>query len=416
MSDTMTPYWPPFSRFVFRWGLITMGLLLISFPFTYNWLSYPPQWLLNGCTTCTRWTAIHLLGLPATTPIHLFSDTLGLYVHLFNIVLVATMVAIVWSSISRQKAYPQLYYTLQVMMRYYLALQLLVYGIGKVFNTQFYLPEPNTIYTPLADIPRDLLYWTTMSLSRPYTIAMGIAELLAALLLWFRRTTLAGAVLSVGILINVVLINLGYDISVKLHSGLLVLLACLLLLPYRRRLWQLFTRQAMDITSLWSPSWRQRSQWRYWILKTAVIGLCLTEGLLPYIRSGEYNDDTIARPPLHGAYEVVDFIRNGDTIPPLTTDRYRWKRFFVHRQYYGIIQGMQDGMTDFELAYDTVHRALVLTRKADSTRLVLQYQPISDSSIQFRTMLQQDSIVMNCIRLNWQKTRLLEKRFEWIAE
>ena len=36
---------------------------------------------------------------------------------------------------------------------------------------------------------------------------------------------------------------------------------------------------------------------------------------------------------LYGIYEVQEFIRNNDTIPPLTTDTIRWKRIVVDKRY-----------------------------------------------------------------------------------
>ena len=45
-----------------------------------------------------------------------------------------------------------------------------------------------------------------------------LLEILAAVLILIKRTRLMGLLLSLGILINVVAVNFGFDISVKLFS------------------------------------------------------------------------------------------------------------------------------------------------------------------------------------------------------
>ncbi len=408
--------WSPSGRICFRFFAVFVLLILLSFPFDYTFLPSPAEWFRRPAVWLAQWTAAHLPGIDRSAVMQLFSDTTGLYVHVLNMAVLAVLIAIGWSVTDRRKAYPLLLYAITTLIRYYLALQLLLYGIGKVCNNQFYLPEPNTIYTPLANVPRDLLYWTTMSLSRPYTIAMGVAEILAAVLLLFRRTHLGGALLATGILTHVFLINLGYDISVKLHSGLLLLFAISLLVPHRQRLWQVFTLQALPSGTDEQPIYSGR--WRWWrgITKLTIVALLLTETLLPYIRSGQYNDDTAPRPFLHGAYMVTDFVRNGDTIPPLLSDTQRWKRFFIHRRYYAIIQGMGDDMTDFALAYDTAHHSLLLTSERDTTQLVLQYELPDDSTLFLHTVLNGDSIDLQCKKLDWRRTPLMQRPFGWTID
>ncbi len=416
MQIEQQQYWSPLTRICFRFFTAFTLLLIFTFPFDYSVLPSPAQWLRPVFESTAQWAGTHLLHIRQPAVMQLFSDTTGLYVHCFNMLLLSVLVTIAWTLTDRRKAYPRLLYGITALVRYYLALQLLIYGFNKVFKAQFYLPEPNTIYTPLAQVPRDLLYWTTMGLSRPYTVAMGVAEVLAALLLLFRRTAIAGALVSFGILTNVFLINLSYDISVKLHSGMLLLFSILLLLPDAKRICAFFTRRPATVSTVWQPTYSSRTRWWYVITKLIILCLLFTETLLPYIRAHNYNDDIAPRPFLHGAYEVSSFVRNGDTIPPLLTDTRRWKRLFIHRQHYCIIQGMNDDMQDFALAYDTARRSLVLTLEADGSQFVLHYQVVNDSLFRFSTMLGNDSIDAECKKLDWRSTPLLKKEFGWTID
>ena len=114
---------------------------------------------------------------------------------------------------------------------FYLSLQLFRYGWDKVFKHQFYLPEPNTLFTPLGYLDKDILYWSTMGSSYSFTVFGGIMELIPAVLLLFRPTRIIGAAITFGVFLQVLMINIGFDITVKCLSGFLLLLSFSLLLP-----------------------------------------------------------------------------------------------------------------------------------------------------------------------------------------
>src|SRR5204863_6312660 len=80
------------------------------------------------------------------------------------------------------------------------------------------------------------LLWTFMGSSTSYTVFSGLAEVIGGLLLMARRTTLLGALVCIGVMVNVVMLNFSYDVPVKLYSSHLLAMAFFLLLPDLRRL------------------------------------------------------------------------------------------------------------------------------------------------------------------------------------
>ena len=64
-----------------------------------------------------------------------------------------------------------------------------------------------------------------MGYSPAYNVFAGGAEALGGLLLLFRRTTTLGAVVAIGVLTNIVMLNFCYDVPVKLFSIHLTLMA-----------------------------------------------------------------------------------------------------------------------------------------------------------------------------------------------
>ena len=63
-----------------------------------------------------------------------------------------------------------------------------------------------------------------------YQMFLGWGELIPAVLLLFRRTTLIGALIMFVVMLNVFLINIFFDVCVKLNSGLYTVLALYILL------------------------------------------------------------------------------------------------------------------------------------------------------------------------------------------
>ncbi len=84
------------------------------------------------------------------------------------------------------------------------------------------------------------LAWSFLGFSQGYNYVMGGAEILSGILLLFRRTTVLGALVTVGVAGNIMAINYCYDVPVKLLSTALVIMALFLLGKDIRRLFNFF--------------------------------------------------------------------------------------------------------------------------------------------------------------------------------
>jgi len=186
----------------------------------------------------------HVYGLSSRYSPDLSSDSILLNIHLGNLAIIALLLtAMIHLLYERKKTPLPNVTTFRSVFSYYLAMQLLIYGLDKVFGNQFYFPEANTLYTPLRQLDKDILYWSTMATSKMYLTATGLIESIAAALLIFRRTRYPGGILAFATLGHVLIINLGFDISVKLHSLLLCGMALFVIWPALKALWKLFIGQ-----------------------------------------------------------------------------------------------------------------------------------------------------------------------------
>ncbi|RYY64133.1 MAG: hypothetical protein EOO12_10485 [Chitinophagaceae bacterium] len=262
---------------------------------------------------------------------------------------------------------------LQFVLTAWLAAVLARYGADKVFKTQFYLPEPTTLYTPLGFLDKDILYWSTIGTARPYNLFLGGTEVLAAGLLLWRRTRRAGLLLALTVLVQVLAVDLCFGIGVRLFSGFLLLLTLLLLAPDARS-WIAFLKgEAVAARTDASPKTealpethmvrlgethmvhlgethmvRLYGRWmRVWVL-----GVIALEALWPALRSGNWNDDVAARPPLHGAWAVLE------QAPEAQGGLPRAQRLLVHRAGYFVLQDSLERLHPHPYNYDSARQLL----------------------------------------------------------
>jgi hypothetical protein len=125
------------------------------------------------------------------------------------------------------------------VVRYVLAFEMVRYGLAKVVGMQFY-PQYWTLDRRVVDLHPMSLVWAFFGRSYGYQLAGGIIELGSAVLLCFRRTTLLGACLLATALANVVLVDVFYDVYVKLFASLYLLLDVSLIARDAPRLWAAF--------------------------------------------------------------------------------------------------------------------------------------------------------------------------------
>lgn len=334
-------------KFFWRWVSTYCLLLMITFPISFEILPDITGAIGGALDPLIDWLARGVFGLEENTyTTNLLSDTTGVYVLAFLWLVVSAILALIWQFwLQRKIVLEKWTFWFMQIARYHLIIHLIQFGFNKVFKYQFYFPEPNTLYTTIGNSSRDILFWSTMGSSYEYTVFSGAMELLAALLLLFRRTRLAGALLAMGIMLNVVMINFSFDISVKFLSSFLLLLSVMLVMPDSRRLWDFFfTQNTVEHHKSWEPQFVLNRSLFYGLGKALIIGFIVVDALFPYVEIGNFNDDVGAKPYLHGAYEVEEF--SGDSP--------EWKRAFVHRQGYFIIQSPDESMEDFRMQVDTV--------------------------------------------------------------
>jgi hypothetical protein len=234
------------------------------------------------------------------------------------------------------------------------------YGLAKVIPSQFPPPRlDRLVETYGASSPMGIL-WAFMGTSVAYSIFTGAAELLGGLLLIPRRTALLGALVSIGVMSNVVALNFFYDVPVKLFSLHLLLMAVFVAAPDARRLVDFFVLHPVE------PLFQtRRTHVGALVLRTLLlIAFVYIAGKqsLGYIQQ---TGSAAGRSPLRGVWNVDVLEIDGVPRPPLVTDVSRWRRFVFDVPGFASIFLMSDERVRYTAQLDEKTKSMAFTNRDD---------------------------------------------------
>jgi hypothetical protein len=105
-------------------------------------------------------------------------DTLYDFMLMLFMVVSAAVGTLIWSVTGRDtKNYNKLYYWLCVIVRYYVAITMIVYGGIKIVKLQFPAPSLGRMMEPVGQMSPMGLAWTYMGYSKMFNYITGFAEL-----------------------------------------------------------------------------------------------------------------------------------------------------------------------------------------------------------------------------------------------
>jgi uncharacterized membrane protein YphA (DoxX/SURF4 family) len=251
-SGNVPERWRPSTRVGFRF--VFSYLFLVGLSFASEMIAFasydlqskvkwpPPIWppwtdQAFNFTGCVQWVGRHIFHLQKPVQFLVGYDTMFDYLKLFCLLLLALLCAAAWTVMDRKRLhYRRLLEWLTLFLQVVLAGEMFSYGFEKIFPNQFGSLSKLEMLQPVGDLSRMDLLWRFMAASRGYTIFGGLMEILGGILLLIPRFRRIGALVCVAVMVNVFALNLSYDVSVKLVSCNLLLLAIFLAVPEFPRL------------------------------------------------------------------------------------------------------------------------------------------------------------------------------------
>ncbi len=289
-----------------RYGAIYFALYSLPWPLgTIPGTEPVGAWWSQGRDVAIEWFGTHVLGLHDNlAPFPTGSgDTTRDWVAFVLMGLLALLATTVWSAFALRGNGPWLGRLLHTWLRYVLAAAMLGYGAAKFGEGQFPAIDVRSLETPWGECSPMGVVWRFMGASPAYTACAGAVECLAGLLLLWRRTSTLGGLVAVGAMTNVLLLNLCYDVPVKLYAAHLLLMGALVVAADAPRLLAVFWRH--DAVAA-APALRAAWSWR----PLFVVGRIVKYALVAWLLFGEARQlaDRMTRPSeslLAGSYEVV---------------------------------------------------------------------------------------------------------------
>ena len=258
----------------------------------------------------------------------------------FVLLLISLAAAGIWDlADARRKSFKQLFKWLTVIVRYRIALAMFHFAFVKIFPLQMPFPSLSHLNTNLGDFTPGKLYWLMIGSAQSYEIFAGTVELVAGVLLFFRRTARIGAAMMLPVIIPLLAMNLLYDAGVQLKSYVLLLMTLFLIAPDFKNYLDFFFRGRRVALRASPDVLPRRGRWNLFrnVAKTAIFSVfCVFyafkagqayAGGKRQMRTGVSLKEGM--PALAGYYRVVSFSQNGQSLPYTVSDPVRWQNVVI---------------------------------------------------------------------------------------
>lgn len=365
--------WRPLTRVAFRFCFLYFGLFClwfaqITFAFTGPVAVLLPegsvQWQMLLTDPVTSWVGRQVFGVDAhLRPDSGSGDQAAIWIAMFCLLAVAVVGTAGWSALDRRATgYPRLAAWFAVFLRLCLAGQMLFYGVAKVIPTQ--MPEPPLValLQPFGEFSPTSVLWLQVGSSPAYEALLGTVEVLAGLLLFIPRTATLGALVAALSMAQVFILNMTFDVPVKILSSHLLLISLVLLAPRARRLFDAVVRERACGPVTATPLFGSARANRWATGAQLALGVWVLAGLLlqNWQAWSSYGGGR-PKPELHGIWSVSSFSVDGRPLPPLTTDEKRWQKLVFDQIGAATFQAMDGTLHTAPAEVDAGAHTLALT-------------------------------------------------------
>jgi len=407
--------WHPLTRTAFRFAFVYLLLYNLPFPLTaFPYVDKAAEWYNSLWTWIVPRLAKAVLNKEVATVFNGSGDRTYDYLLVALLLLISLVAAIIWTVLDRKRpAYPTLYRWLNLYVRFSLGTTMIGYGAYKVIMSQFGPPTLDRLMQTYGESSPMGLLWTFMGASEPYTMFVGFAEMISGILLFPRKTSTLGALMSIGVLSNVVALNFSYDVPVKLYSSHLLAMAIFLMLPDARRLVNFFILNRPTEYISVQPLFR-RPLWHRGALVFASLFLIAVVGTSLYQSYDQRRRFIGERSPLYGVWQVEEF-NVGQ--PASSAPAQRWKRIIFDSPYRVAVQTATDLNERFGVQLDQDKRTITLRKREDpGWNTVLNYERVSPEIITLAGILNGSQMTARLRRTDERKFLLTDRGFHWINE
>jgi hypothetical protein len=323
------------------------------------------------------WVAHTWFGLDGPMPAGLSGDngdTAEEFARLLVGVVIAIVAASIWTWADRKRPGARwVEPVLHAVLRYAIALGLASYAVAKILPIQFAPLDAVSRESRLGELTPMRLMWNFMEYSRAYSAFAGLAEMTVVVLVAFRRTATIGALLCIVVMANVALMDVCFDVPVKLFSiSMVVTAAAIVVFDLPRLAAVLLHRPVVPPPVPPDPVFSSRAMNLVgWATKIVLIGGAIASSFVA-MTSAHVRSATAVPAPLQGTWQVAAYAERGREVASASAPT-RWRRLAIGE--YGIMIRRDDetplycGLT----AADPVRLALACSRRTGGQAATLTW-------------------------------------------
>ena len=370
------PRWNAATRVAFRFSFVYFTLYVASTQMLGGLIvlpkvNIPSIGTLPPLRNLTERVAAHLFHarLPLVVTGSGSGDKTFDFVQAFCLLAVAIAATVVWSIVDRRR---QHYQTLQtwftLFLRFSVAATMAGYGAVKVIPLQMPAPQLTRLVEPFGNFSPMGVLWYSVGASFPYEIFTGCVEVLSSALLFVPRTAIAGALVALAATTQIFVLNMTYDVPVKLFSFHLIVMSLVLMAPDASRLANLLLLDRAAGPSTRVPLLRNPRAMRWLAGAQVAFGAyVLAMNFYGGVTRWKTFGGGAPKPSLYGIWNVDEMTVDGQSVPPLLTDAKRWRRVVFQSMTGMSFQLMSSAFVPFAVKIDDTARTVTLTKPADTS-------------------------------------------------
>lgn len=425
------PQWSHAKRIAFRFVCVYFGLyilltqmltILISLP----GIDWPELGTLALVRTMVSWVAKHVFRSQSALVItgSGSGDKTFDWVEAFCFLVLAVLITATWSTVDRRRQnYVAAHKWFRVFVRFALGSTMFAYGFDKAIPLQMPYPYLSRLIEPFGNFSPMGVLWSSIGSSTAYEIFAGSAEILAGLLVLIPRTATLGALVCLADMIQVFMLNMTYDVPVKLFSFHMILLSLFLLAPEAPRLVNFFLSNLPTGPSAQPALFRTRRANRLALIAQIVLILYLVAtNAYGSTQAWKRYGGGAPKSELYGIWNVDEFIMDGQIHAPLLTDASRWRRIVFQTPDSATFQRMDDTFIRYKVPFRAKDKlALIdpskdLSLKADDLKDLFNFQRPAQDRLVLDGSMDGHKIHMQLQLVDRNKFLLVSRGFHWIQE
>jgi uncharacterized membrane protein YphA (DoxX/SURF4 family) len=422
VPELQAVHWSLGLRIAFRFCFVYFGLFclvtqILGGLFPVPKVEIPDLATLPPVRQIVLWTAVHVFEIKHSL---VYTDTGSGdrtfdWVLVFCLLVCATLATGVWSVLDRKrKNYDALYSCFRLFIRFALASELLLYGMDKAVPLQMPFPSLTRLVEPYGNFSPMGNLWAFIGASRPYEMFVGCAELLGGLLLIVPRTAMLGALVCLADLTQVFMLNMTYDVPVKLLSFHLLLMALFLLAPDLPRMCWFFFLNRPTNPSTQVELFRSRRRNSIALAAQVLLGLWIV-GVNGYNARSNWNTFGGGRPEseLYGIWNVKQISGDGQSAVPGYD---RWRRLIFDFPARMAVQQVDDSILNYGATINAAAKTLALAGNGAGRSGSFTYQRSAPNELTLVGDIDGQRLHIQLQLLDSNTFLLVRHGFHWIQE